>query len=89
MDDDAAMSSTAGPLDPNAIRHGLVRIGEVAIAKRDDAALDRVCGLVCAAIRTQVAGDATDLAGRGAHSRSMHPKIRYCSRAAAARPTLT
>jgi predicted ester cyclase len=41
MGNDAAMSSTGDPLDPNTLREGLVRIGEVAIAKGDDAALDR------------------------------------------------
>jgi predicted ester cyclase len=34
------MSSTGNPLAPNTLRDGLVRIGE-AIAKRDDAAVDR------------------------------------------------
>jgi hypothetical protein len=37
----AAMSTTGGPLDPNTLREGLVRLGEVAIPKGDEAALDR------------------------------------------------
>jgi hypothetical protein len=32
------MTETGDPLDSNTLRDGLVRIGEVAIAKRDDAA---------------------------------------------------
>jgi predicted ester cyclase len=41
MGKNASMSSTRDPLDPHTLRDGLVRIGEVAIPKGDDAALDR------------------------------------------------
>ena len=38
---EASMVSTGNPLDPKTLKDELVRIGEVAIAKRDDAAFDR------------------------------------------------
>jgi predicted ester cyclase len=41
MDSDVAVKSTGNPLDPHNLRDGLVQIGEVAIPKGDDAALDR------------------------------------------------
>lgn len=37
----AIKNATAGPLDPETLREGLVQIGEVAIPNGDDAALDR------------------------------------------------
>jgi hypothetical protein len=37
----ASMLSTGNSLDPKTLKDELVRIGEVAIAKRDDAAFDR------------------------------------------------
>jgi len=38
---EASMKSTDNPLDPKTLADELIRIGEVAIAKHDDAALDR------------------------------------------------